>query len=258
MFKKNRYESEELKVLKALNVRMELAEKEKQYYFNLQRGFEGEVIFDGYLKRIGIQSYILNDLLFEQNHSHFQIDSLLISQILTYLFEVKNFEGEYYFDGDQLKTINGTEVKNPLLQLERNESLLRQFFNHIGFKIPIEAYLVFVNPDFTLYNAPLNRRIILPTNLNRFIHQLNNQKSTLNIQHSRLSDKLLSSHLTKSPFTKIPPYEYLFTQSRIFWRQYAPLVTSFCSITNFLAPIHLIGYLFFPNHEFSGANTPHW
>jgi hypothetical protein len=108
MFKKNRYESEELKVLNALNVRMELAEKEKQYYFNLQRGFEGEVIFDGYLKRIGIQSYILNDLLFEQNHSHFQIDSLMISQILTYLFEVKNFEGEYYFDGDQMKKINGT------------------------------------------------------------------------------------------------------------------------------------------------------
>lgn len=208
MFKKNRSESEELRVLKALNKRMDLAEKEKQYYLNLQKGFEGEVMFDGYLQRIVIQSYILNDLLFEQNHSHFQIDSLMISQNLTYLFEVKNFEGEYYFDGDKFKTINGNEVKNPLLQLERNESLLRQFFNHIGFKTPIEAYLVFVNPDFTLYQAPFNRRIILPTNLNRFIHQLNNQKSTLNNQHSRLSEKLLSSHLTKSPFTKIPSYDY--------------------------------------------------
>ncbi|WP_226677351.1 nuclease-related domain-containing protein [Mesobacillus jeotgali] len=121
---------------------------------------------------------------------------------------MKNFEGEYYFDGDTFRKINGTEVKNPLLQLERNLSLLRQFFNYFGFNTSIEPYLVFVNPDFTLYNAPLNKRIILPTNLNRFIHQLNNNKSTLNDQHSRLSEKLLSSHLTKSPFTKIPKYEY--------------------------------------------------
>jgi hypothetical protein len=78
MFKKNRSESEELRVLKALNKRMDLAEKEKQYYLNLQKGFEGEVMFDGYLQRIVIQSYILNDLLFEQNHSHFQMDSLMI------------------------------------------------------------------------------------------------------------------------------------------------------------------------------------
>ena len=205
MFLKNRYESEELRVLNALNSRMDLAEKEKQYYFNLKKGFEGEVVFDGHLKRIVIQSLILSDLLFEQNHSHFQIDSLMISQSLTYLFEVKNFEGGYYFDGETFKKINGTEVKNPLLQLERNASLLRQLFNSIGYKIPIEPYLVFVNPDFTLYQAPLNKRIILPTNINRFILQMNHQRSILNNQHSRLSERLLSSHLTKSPFTKIPP-----------------------------------------------------
>ena len=208
MFIKNRSESEELRVLKALNPRMTLEEKDKQYLINLTKGFEGEVMFDGYLKRIVTQSLILNDLLLEQHHSHFQIDSLMISQSLSYLFEVKNFEGEYYFDGDTFRKINGTEVKNPLLQLERNLSLLRQFFNYFGFKISIEPYLVFVNPDFTLYNAPLNRRIILPTNLNRFIHQLNSNKSTLNNQHSKLSNKLLSSHLTKSPFTKVPKYEY--------------------------------------------------
>ncbi|MBT2660745.1 nuclease-related domain-containing protein [Bacillus sp. ISL-45] len=216
MFIKNRSESEELRVLKALNPRMDLKEKQKQYYFNLKKGFEGEVMFDGYLKRILIQSLILNDLLLEQNHSHFQIDSLMISQSLTYLFEVKNFEGEYYFDGDTFRKINGTEVKNPLLQLERNVSLLRQFFNSIGFKIPIEPYLIFVNPDFTLYQAPLNRQIILPTNLNRFIQHLNNQKSSLNYQHSRLSESLLSSHLTRSPFTKIPPYEYAQLRKGVF------------------------------------------
>jgi len=171
MFLKERCESEELKVLKALNTRMDLPDKEKQYYLNLQKGYEGEVMFDGYLRRLVIQSLIMNDLLLEQNHSHFQIDSLLSSQRLSYLFEVKNFVGEYYFEGDKFKTDNGNEVKNPLLQLDRNASLLRQFFNSNGIKIPIEPYLVFVNPEFTLYQAPLEGRIILPTNLNRFIEK---------------------------------------------------------------------------------------
>lgn len=208
MFKKNRYESEELRVMKALNNRMELAEKEKQYYLNLQKGFEGEVMFDAHLHKVGIQSFVLNDLLFEWSHSHFQIDSLMILQQLINLFEVKNFEGEYYFDGDKFKKLNGTEVKNPLLQLERNESLLRQLMNYFGFKIPLQSYLVFVNPEFTLYQAPLDSRIILPTNLNRFIQKMNKQMSALNHLHERLSEKLLESHITKSPFTKVPDYDY--------------------------------------------------
>jgi hypothetical protein len=208
MFKKERFESEELRVMQALDFRMGLADKDKQYYFNLQKGFEGEVMFDEYLYRIGIETYVLNDLLFELNHSHFQIDSLMISQDHIHLFEVKNYEGEFYYEGDKFKKINGTKVKNPMLQLDRNQSLLRQFFNSIGVKTPIAAFLVFINPEFTLYQAPLDRRTILPTNLNRFIKQINNQKSILNNHHDRLSKKLLSSHLTKSPFTNIPKYDY--------------------------------------------------
>lgn len=208
MFLKERYESNELKVLKVLKTRLDLPEKENQYYLNLQKGFEGEVMFDGYLHQVGIQTIVLNDLLFEWSHSHFQIDSIMILQQLIKLFEVKNFEGEYYFDGDKLKKLNGTEIKNPLLQLERNVSLLRQLLNSIGIKIPIEPYLIFVNPDFTLYQAPLDSRIILPTNLNRFIEKINKRISALNQYHVRLSEKLLASHITKSPYSKVPHYDY--------------------------------------------------
>jgi hypothetical protein len=216
MFKKERFESEELRALKALNFRMKLEDKDKQYYLNLQKGFEGEVMFDEYLHRIAIETYMLNDLLFELNHSHFQIGALMISENLNYLFEVKNYEGEYYFEGDKFKNKNGSEVKNPLLQLDRNEALLRQLFNSIGVKTPIAAFLVFINPEFTLYQAPLDRRTILPTNLNRFIKQISNQKSILNNHHDRLSKKLLSSHLTKSPFSKIPKYDYAQLRKGVF------------------------------------------
>jgi hypothetical protein len=230
MFIKERYESEELKVLKALNTRMDLTEKKKQYYLNLQKGFEGEVMFDEHLHKVGIQTFVLNDLLLEWNHSHFQIDSLVILQQLIKLFEVKNFEGEYYFDGDKFKKLNGIEVKNPLLQLERNESLLRQLMNNYGYKIPIQAYLVFINPEFTLYQAPLNSRIILPTTLNRFIQKMNKQLSALNHQHERLSEKLLASHITKSPFSKVPHYDYSQLRKGVFCQRCGTGIVKYYSL----------------------------
>ncbi|WP_423407453.1 nuclease-related domain-containing protein [Heyndrickxia sp. MSNUG] len=219
--------------MKALNYRMELPDKDKQYYLNLQKGFEGEVLFDEYLQRIEIESFILNDLLFELNHSHFQIDSLLISQDHLHLFEVKNYEGEFYFEGEKFKKINGVEIKNPMLQLDRNDSLFRQLMHSFHLKVPIRAYLIFINPEFTLYQAPLDRRIILPTNLNRLIQQFDTQKSTLNNQHARLSEKLLSNHLTKSPFSKVPEYDYNELRKGVFcescgtvMKEYRPVIVT--------------------------------
>ena len=43
---KYRKESDELKMLKALNNRMDLSEKDRLHFYSLKKGFEGEVLFD--------------------------------------------------------------------------------------------------------------------------------------------------------------------------------------------------------------------
>ena len=43
---KSRTKSSELLILKSLNTRMNLSVKDKQHYFNLKKGYEGEVEFD--------------------------------------------------------------------------------------------------------------------------------------------------------------------------------------------------------------------
>jgi hypothetical protein len=52
MFKKPRTESLKLKLFRFLNTRMELSSKDKQYYLNLEKGFEGEVMFDLLTKKL--------------------------------------------------------------------------------------------------------------------------------------------------------------------------------------------------------------
>lgn len=56
---------------------------------------------------------IVNDLLLEHQHTMFQIDSLLFSRDLIYLFEVKNYEGNFYIEGDKWHSNDQEEIKNP-------------------------------------------------------------------------------------------------------------------------------------------------
>lgn len=208
MILKKRFESDELKVMNLLDSRMEFSEKDKQQHYNLRKGYEGEVHFDARMENIGIEHFTLNDLLLEVNNTLFQIDSTVIVQDTLYLFDVKNFEGDYYYEGDRLKKINGNEVKDPLLQLKRSNSLLRQLLDSLGFQLTIQAYAVFINPEFALYQAPKDAPIILPNQINRFLKKLNSKHSKLTPLHKKIGEKLLVLHKNDSPYTRVPQYEY--------------------------------------------------
>ncbi|MEW8986236.1 MAG: nuclease-related domain-containing protein, partial [Bacillus sp. (in: firmicutes)] len=87
---KTRCESEELLKLRYLNRRMTLSENDKTYYLAKEKGYEGELIFDSHIHSLTDNFIALNDLLFEVNNQHIQIDSLMIKQNTIYPFEVKN------------------------------------------------------------------------------------------------------------------------------------------------------------------------
>ncbi|MEH7082851.1 nuclease-related domain-containing protein [Neobacillus drentensis] len=205
---KPRIESDEIKILRSLNLRMKLASKEKQRYHNLVKGYEGEVMFDALTEKLQCPSYILNDLLLETNNGKCQLDSTVIFQEKINLFEVKNYEGDFYFEGNRFYALPKKEYKNPLLQLQRSESLLRQLLEALGYRIPIESYVVFINPQFTCYQAPLNAPIIYPNQLNRFMSKLNMLSSNLTNRHMKLAEKLASLHLIELPYNRLPPYKY--------------------------------------------------
>jgi hypothetical protein len=208
MILKYRYESAELKMMNLLEPRMEFTEKEKQRHFKLKKGYEGEVKYDEWMESLLIEHLTLNDLLLETNDTTFQIDSSVIVQDALLHFEVKNSEGDYYYEDELLKKMNGTEIKDPLLQLERSTSLLRQLLNSLGFHIEIKSYVVFINPEFTLYQAPKNAPIILPSQLNRFMKKLNKKHSRLNNMHKKLAEKLLALHKVDNPYNRMPVYDY--------------------------------------------------
>lgn len=205
---KPRTKSKEMVILEFLNRRKKLTSKEKQHYLSLKKGFEGEELFDSFTEKLRCECLILNDLLLEVNNTTFQIDSLIITGGMILFYEVKNFEGDFYYENDKLFLKSRKEVINPLHQLSRSESLLRQLLHGLGFNPQIDASVVFINPNFTLYQAPLDKPIIFPTQVNQHMRNLNTISSKLMVNHKKLANQLLLLHNPDSPYTKIPPYDY--------------------------------------------------
>lgn len=210
MFYKPRSESEDLIAMRILNARMDLHEKDRLRLYKLAKGYEGEGMFDSFIEKLQCQNYTLNDLSLESGGSLFQLDSTMLTGEPLYLFEVKNYEGDYFFaDGQFYKASNKEKViLNPVSQLERSEVLLRQLLQNLGYKIPIESYVVFINPEFQLYQAPLNKPIIYPNQLNRFMKMVNSRPSKLSGYHRKLADQLVSLHQPAFHREKLPPYEF--------------------------------------------------
>ncbi len=200
----------ELEVYQCLNTRIKLSENERKHLFTLRKGFEGEVQFDNLTSSIQSECFILNDLLLQQNKSIFQIDKLIIAPGTIHLFEVKNFEGDYFYDSERLytKTPPQSEVTNPLIQLTRSESLLRQLLQSLGCDLPIQALIVFINPEFTLYQTPINKPFLFHSQINRFFKKFNSTSSKLMTNHKELAEQILSLHLHDAPFFLPPSYQY--------------------------------------------------
>lgn len=215
MIYKHRTESQELLLYRIVNTRATLSQSDMQYYWTLEKGYEGEVKFDLLLQNLQGEFILLNDLLFEINNTYFQIDSLLLAPEKIHLFDVKNFENDYIIDTDNnwhsiLKNDRKKEGKNPIHQLNRCETLLKQLLQKLGFRSPITSKLIFINPNFYLYQAPPNYPIVFPTQLDRFVNQLNSQLTTAKLKEKdfKLAQQLLQLHKVDSPFKNCPDYTF--------------------------------------------------
>ncbi|MBT2731055.1 NERD domain-containing protein [Carnobacterium sp. ISL-102] len=207
---KNRNKSNYLRAVEALDKRMTLPDEEALHLLNMQKGFKGEVLFDSLLEEfLDIDALILNDLMFTEKGSTFQVDSLILTGEKVLLFEVKNYEGNFQFKSHHLLTSSGKEIGNPLNQLDDTAIKMRQLLSKWNVNLTFEPILIFVNPAFTLYNAPSGSPIIFPTQIKEQLSRMNRIALPLSKRHHHFADKMMEENQEEAAFQrKLPSYTY--------------------------------------------------
>lgn len=183
----------------------------------LRKGFVGEVRFGELLRaHLGADCIVLYDLLLKENDSVFQLDCVIILQRKVLHVEVKNFEGDFlYKDGQFFDVSSGKEVKNPLVQLERGQFLLKQALGRLGYDFPVESKVMFAHPEFALYENPRRAPIVLPSQIKRFIRSLNNTPSRMTGLHRKLADDLFDGQILEGDSDRLPDYDFSVLQKGI-------------------------------------------
>ncbi len=199
-----------LQVLSYLEPRMNLSNSERNKRQNLYKGFDGEqAVYNRLIQQLPPSYHILTDLLLSHNTSEFQIDLLLIGENTIFPLEVKNYEGDFIIQNDNWYAVpSQNEIRNPLHQLKRMEILLRKLLKKGNFNFSIKPYILFIHPEFQLYQALPDFPFVFPTQINRFIRSFTSSPFQSNSHHNRLVTFFENQRLSRSAHERLPKYAY--------------------------------------------------
>ncbi|WP_423188805.1 nuclease-related domain-containing protein [Alkalibacterium sp. f15] len=201
MEKKIRKKSYQLQYLESVNTRTKLPYAQQQYLLNLKKGYEGEQKFDERIEEhFEDDVTVINDLLVSYNGSTAQIDTLLVIGDTFYLYEIKNYEGEFQKLPGQFRKLNGQEFICPSIQLNRAKKVLEQMISQWSEAVEIKPYVLFINASFTLFDAQTSDPFILPTQINNHLEKLKNRNTKLSKGQVNIVNKLQSEQLSNQRY----------------------------------------------------------
>ncbi|RIN76933.1 nuclease-related domain-containing protein, partial [Mammaliicoccus sciuri] len=174
--------TEYISYLKAIEGRTNLnLDQRKELYIN-QTGLEGEMYFKAILDTIVDVKYVYNLEIGTSNH--IQIDFLVVSSTKIYIFEVKHYTGDWYFEENYIKCTNSLRYPSPHIQTNKIENKIQSIVNTHNLPREVETIIIFTNSHFNLHGKrPQNQAILLPQELSR-VPQLidtNNQEANQEI-----------------------------------------------------------------------------
>ncbi|MFO8068650.1 MAG: nuclease-related domain-containing protein [Alkalibacterium sp.] len=207
---KKRQKSQLLHGLQLLDQRMTLSEEDKRYLYNLEKGLEGEEIFDAYVKKyLYGEVIILNDLLLTVKGSTIQLDTLIITTEGVRIYEVKNYKGNYQMLSGRLLTLSGQEISSPLSQVNRSLIKLRQLFIEWEMNETVEGIVAFVEPSFYLYNADPADLFVFPSQIALHFATIHKNMTRLSKSQHFLAEKLIEANQTEAFYEKkLPVHDY--------------------------------------------------
>lgn len=169
--------------LQVLSRRSHLDDKTRNKLEKLSLGFAGEQSFDQVIEPY-IHTFNLihvKDLLFKYDNGEkeVQIDNIVISNDTCYIFEVKKYHFNLKIDNRGLFFYEeGKEHTSLNTQIERQKAAINELLKDIGYPMTIKHYLVFINPDRTVFGLQREHSVLTQNTLHYFleIHMRKNRE----------------------------------------------------------------------------------
>lgn len=124
------------------------------------------------------------------------------------MYEVNNYEGIHSYIDGKLIRLSNFKRDDCFLQQDKCERRLQRLLNYWGIPFPVEKKVVFINPVFSLYQAPFEKGVLFLSGLKSHIQELDGKWVKLDTRHMDLAKKLTDRHKESFPYHPLPTYNY--------------------------------------------------
>lgn len=194
---------EELLHYYALRHRSILGVKQHDKLRRLERGVEGERVYDLILDEAGHGNlYIFRDLYLLIEGSVTQYDTLIVSESGIIVNEIKNFTGDYQVEDSMWTRGGGTPLPDdPASQLRRAVGKLMNLQRDAGFNFEVSGKLIFPDDSFRLFtnDDQVWNQVVLRADFRRYFNEFYNEYSGEGA--SKLAD-IIERHIVLNPYFK--------------------------------------------------------
>ena len=217
MMYKDRSKPIVLFVLEALLIRADLSDEDKQYAYSQMKGYKGELHFDSIVEKYLPNYLMIPDLFLKSQGSTFQIDMSILTDQKIYIYEVKNYQGELmYREGRLTYYSSGLEILNPVSQVQRAAILLKNMLRKHNINLEVEPYVVFINPNCTIYQSIPDKRILLPSLLDSHFKLIEKQSNIKNRKLLEIAEKLTNLNVKSYLLTDLPAHDFYLLKKGIY------------------------------------------
>jgi len=151
MFLTERCKSNEHIYLETLSKRAILTKEEEKKLSRLNRGFEGEQLYDQIFDEVGHQNLnIFRDIWIQADKSLTQIDALIVTDETVFINEIKSYSGNYKYENNTWQIGKIQISDDPIIQSKRASSKLIKIFLENKINIKTDFNIIFPNPYFIL------------------------------------------------------------------------------------------------------------
>ena len=201
----------QLDIFREMNARQGLdADKLKDLY-RLKRGAAGEKMVLDYLDEFGQENWQIRTNLWLYEYGLFEIDLLLLTQTEVYIFEIKNYNGNFKYVDSQCYFSDDVISQNPISQTQRAKVNLQNILNAGGMRVDVKGVLLFTgkHSDIDIQDSVNGIDILTINQFRKLIYSISaDEKRNLNngasVLYRQKILRIIDSAERKSPYQAQP------------------------------------------------------